>query len=120
MAFSKKVMKSQESTPRSTGPANLFLAARLDDVEMFDEALQGGQPINDIHPLNGKTPLHVAASWGSENVIDRISEIPGVDPWIFDKSGCTAFDYSVMRKDTEIKAKISQMMDRANPELSPQ
>ena len=120
MALSKKkVMKSQEATPEKTEPANLFLAARLDDVEMFDEALQSGQPINDIHPLSGKTPLHIAASWGSDGVVDRISETPTADPWIFDKAGNTAFDYSTMRRDTDIKSKISLMMDRTSPELTP-
>lgn len=120
MALSKKkVMKSRESSPRSTEPANLFLAARLDDVEMFDEALKSGQPINGIHPLSGKTPLHIAASWGSVRIIDHISGIESVDPWIFDKAGHTAFDYAAMRQDENIKSRISLMMDRVGLQLTP-
>lgn len=105
------VSKDYSSAPEP--PADLFLAAMFDDVPLMERALAQGKSINTIHPKTGKTPAHLAASWGSLQFIERAAQMPEFDPLIFDANGHTAYSYADLRKDTEMKQVLGPLMDRA-------
>lgn len=107
----RKIMKKSRTPPKFPGRGNLFLAAMLDDTQMYHEAIADGQQVNATHPRSGKTPLHVAACYGSLQVGTLISMNPAADPWAYDSVGRLAFDYAAMRKDTEMKGMLSRLMD---------
>ena len=111
MAKTNPVVEENNQTGR--WPYSIFEAARRDDVEMAEKALAGGQSFNDLN--GGSTPLHIAASLGSTKFIKRASQDPSADPWVFDHHGRTPFMYAAMRKDTENKLILSDMMDRTRP-----
>ena len=113
MSDSANVSKKYASAPEP--PADLFLAATFDDVPLMEKALAQGKSINTVHPDTGKTPAHVASSWGSLQFIERAAQIPEFDPLIFDNNGHTAYSYAALRKDREIKQILSTLMDRAQP-----
>lgn len=81
------------------GTPNIFLAAYFDDVAELRRARAAGQSLNEVNPITFKTPLHIAAIQGAENFILEAVQDRDLDPWIFDPSMRTAFDYSAMRKD---------------------
>ena len=117
MSDIENVNKEYSSAPEF--PADLFIAATFDDVPLMEKALAQGKSINTVHPDTGKTPAHVAASWGSLRFIERAAELPEFDPLVFDANGHTAYSYAALRKDSEMKQVLGPLMDQAQvlPEL---
>jgi ankyrin repeat protein len=105
------VVKRKYSTAAEP-PADLFVAAIFDDLALMEKALSQGKSINAIHSTTGKTPVHLAACWGSLQFIVRAAQIPDFDPTIFDNNGHSAYSYAALRKDVKIKKILGAAMER--------
>lgn len=78
-----KVTMTKEEPAKE--PPNIFRAAMNDDVRELALALQDGQSLSDQDPERLlMTPLHIAASVGSNTFLREASSHDSFDPWIRD------------------------------------
>lgn len=83
---------------------NLFVAAMRNDVKELERAISQGQDINEIvDAATRRTPLHVAAIFGSFEFIARACAEKQIRAHVFDAYGFTPYLYSSNRNDTEAK-----------------
>lgn len=97
----RKALSDDESVDALS--EDIFASAMNDDVILMEQALASGQDINQIDPSTGRTPLHIAAIFGSINFVRRASQIPTIVPGRFDNFGYTPYLYASSRQDAAMR-----------------
>lgn len=87
-----------------------FQAAILDKLDLFQEAIQKGHNINAQDKRTGKSPLHLAAQFGSVLFATEAARVPGVEARVYDNTGKTPFLYALERADDEMMQLLSDLM----------
>ncbi len=82
--------------------ADIFLAARNNDLQELKLALEQGQRLDIIIPENGHTPLHTAALWGHNDFIIAALSHPTANPWARSRRGLLPYAIAADRRDTHI------------------
>jgi ankyrin repeat protein len=82
-------------TPKSYRMADIFHAAKVDDVAELMEALADGQRLDTRLPKQlNMTPLHLACLSASNEFIKVAVDQESCDPWLRDDNARVAFDHA--------------------------
>lgn len=82
--------------------ANIFIAARDNDLQELDLALKQGQRLDLTIPQNGHTPLHTAALWGNLEFIRAAVAHESANVWARDRRGRLAYDHASDRNAIDV------------------
>ncbi len=101
----------------------LLESARYEDVELADEYIDAGFPMNFQHPTKGVTALHVAANADASSLIKTLVESGKCDYLIPDNSDHLAYDivyrYGHNRDISDlVKQKTEEQAERDGVELT--
>jgi ankyrin repeat protein len=82
--------------------ADIFLAARNNDLAELKLALEQGQRLDATLHENGHTPLHTAALWGNASFIIAALSHATANPWSRSLSGLLPYDIAADRRDLHV------------------